>query len=179
MRHEKADLLRRRGSVVYVDIEHEDNRVMVVDMAIGRGRMVLFIIFLKTMDTLVCHEILVIASIWPRHSPSPFPLSKRGVGRVRRGSLDSASFVFLATPSVSLRLHSAKKTAKKVIQKDSAKKTAKKSRVKVSVRMVNYQHIMPTHYTLDVNLKDVITLVVMQSKDKKVTVAKEAKARFE
>ncbi|KAK9152421.1 hypothetical protein Syun_010730 [Stephania yunnanensis] len=71
------------------------------------------------------------------------------------------------------------KYPKKVIRKDSAKKTAKKSRVKVFVRMVNYQHIMPTRYTLDVDLKDVVTLDALQSKDKKVTAAKEAKARFE
>ncbi|KAK9152440.1 hypothetical protein Syun_010749 [Stephania yunnanensis] len=71
------------------------------------------------------------------------------------------------------------KYPKKVIRKDSAKKTAKKSRVKVFVRMVNYQHIMPTRYTLDVDLKDVVTLDALHSKDKKVTAAKEAKARFE
>ncbi|KAK9156306.1 hypothetical protein Sjap_003786 [Stephania japonica] len=71
------------------------------------------------------------------------------------------------------------KYPKKVIRKDSAKKTAKKSRVKVFVRMVNYQHMMPTRYTLDVDLKDVVTLDALQSKDKKVTAAKEAKARLE
>ncbi|XP_031474219.1 60S ribosomal protein L27-3-like [Nymphaea colorata] len=71
------------------------------------------------------------------------------------------------------------KYPKKVIRKDSAKKTAKKSRVKVFIKLVNYNHIMPTRYTLDVDLKDVITLDALQSHDKKVTAAKEAKARFE
>ncbi|ERN14904.1 hypothetical protein AMTRI_Chr02g255890 [Amborella trichopoda] len=71
------------------------------------------------------------------------------------------------------------KYPKKVIRKDSAKKTAKKSRVKVFVKLVNYNHIMPTRYTLDVDLKDIITLEALQSHDKKVTVAKDAKARFE
>ncbi|KAK9088632.1 hypothetical protein Scep_027714 [Stephania cephalantha] len=36
---------------------------------------------------------------------------------------------------------------------------------------------MPTRYTLDVDL--IVTLDALQSKDKKVTSAKEAKARFE
>ncbi|CAM8894020.1 unnamed protein product [Rhodiola kirilowii] len=71
------------------------------------------------------------------------------------------------------------KYPKKVIRKDSAKKTAKKCRVKVFLKLVNYSHIMPTRYTLDVDLKDVVTPDVLQSKDKKVTAAKEAKSRFE
>ncbi|MQL86492.1 hypothetical protein Taro_019024 [Colocasia esculenta] len=71
------------------------------------------------------------------------------------------------------------KYPKKVIRKDSAKKTAKKSRVKAFVKLVNYNHIMPTRYTLDVDLKDVVTPDVLQSKDKKVTACKETKARFE
>ncbi|ERN01998.1 60S ribosomal protein L27-3 [Amborella trichopoda] len=71
------------------------------------------------------------------------------------------------------------KYPKKVIRKDSAKKTAKKSRVKVFVKLVNYNHIMPTRYTVDVDLKDIITLEILQSHDKKVTTAKEAKAGFE
>ncbi|KAK3042597.1 hypothetical protein RJ639_000849 [Escallonia herrerae] len=71
------------------------------------------------------------------------------------------------------------KYPKKVIRKDSAKKTAKKSRVKAFIKLVNYNHIMPTRYTLDVDLKDVVTPDVLQSRDKKVTAAKEVKARFE
>ncbi|VFQ94482.1 unnamed protein product [Cuscuta campestris] len=67
----------------------------------------------------------------------------------------------------------------KIIRKDSEKKRAKKSRVKVFVKMVNYKHIMPTRYTLDVDLKKVVTPDCLQTRDKKVTAAKEAKARFE
>ncbi|XP_021907685.1 60S ribosomal protein L27-3 [Carica papaya] len=72
-----------------------------------------------------------------------------------------------------------KKYPSKVIRKDSAKKTAKKSRVKAFVKLVNYQHLMPTRYTFDVDLKDVVTVDALQSKDKKVTSLKETKARFE
>ncbi|MFS7958644.1 putative ribosomal protein L27e [Helianthus anomalus] len=71
------------------------------------------------------------------------------------------------------------KYPKKVIRKDSAKKTAKKSRVKAFIKLVNYNHIMPTRYTLDVDLKDVVTADVLTSRDKKVTACKETKARFE
>ncbi|RWR85720.1 60S ribosomal protein L27-3 [Cinnamomum micranthum f. kanehirae] len=71
------------------------------------------------------------------------------------------------------------KYPKKVIRKDSAKKTAKKSRVKAFIKLVNYNHIMPTRYTLDVDLKDVVTVDALQSRDKKVAAAKETKARLE
>ncbi|GLU15082.1 hypothetical protein SLE2022_316090 [Rubroshorea leprosula] len=67
----------------------------------------------------------------------------------------------------------------KVIRKDSSKKTAKKSRVKAFFKMVNYSHVMPTRYTLDVDLKDVVTADALQSRDKKVTTGKEIKKRFE
>ncbi|KAL9234842.1 hypothetical protein vseg_009665 [Gypsophila vaccaria] len=67
----------------------------------------------------------------------------------------------------------------KVIKKDSAKKQAKKSRVKCFVKVVNYNHIMPTRYAVDIDLKDVVTGDVLSTRDKKVTAAKEVKGRFE
>ncbi|KAG6418893.1 hypothetical protein SASPL_121099 [Salvia splendens] len=67
----------------------------------------------------------------------------------------------------------------KVIRKDSAKKQAKKSRVKAFVKLVNYNHIMPTRYTLDVDLKDVVSVDALVSRDKKVSACKEVKSRFE
>ncbi|KAJ7948913.1 60S ribosomal protein L27 [Quillaja saponaria] len=71
------------------------------------------------------------------------------------------------------------KYPQKVIRKDSEKKTAKKSRVKAFIKLVNYSHLMPTRYTLDVDLKDVVSNDVFLSRDKKVTAAKEIKKRFE
>ncbi|XP_072965028.1 large ribosomal subunit protein eL27x-like [Typha angustifolia] len=71
------------------------------------------------------------------------------------------------------------KYPKKVIRKDSAKKTAKKSRVKAFLKLVNFTHLMPTRYALDVDLKEVATIDSLQSRDKKVAACKEAKARFE
>ncbi|KAK5810994.1 hypothetical protein PVK06_026311 [Gossypium arboreum] len=72
-----------------------------------------------------------------------------------------------------------KKYPSKVILKDSAKKTAKKSRVKCFVKLVNYQHLMPTRYTLDVDLKDTVTVDALQTKDKKVATCKTIKQRLE
>nr|GEU73755.1 60S ribosomal protein L27-like [Tanacetum cinerariifolium] len=71
------------------------------------------------------------------------------------------------------------KYPKKVIRKDSAKKTAKKSRAKAFIKLVNYNHVMPTRYTLDVDLKDVVTTDVLTSRDKKVSDCKETKKRLE
>ncbi|CAA0841159.1 60S ribosomal protein L27-3 [Striga hermonthica] len=67
----------------------------------------------------------------------------------------------------------------KVIRKDSAKKQAKKSRVKAFIKVVNYSHIMPTRYTLDVDLREFAGADALASRDKKVTACKEIKARFE
>ncbi|KAK4420587.1 60S ribosomal protein L27 [Sesamum alatum] len=67
----------------------------------------------------------------------------------------------------------------KVIRKDSAKKQAKKSRVKAFIKLVNYNHIMPTRYTLDVDLKDIVSAEALVSRDKKVTACKEIKGRFQ
>ncbi|XP_057415266.1 60S ribosomal protein L27-like [Lotus japonicus] len=72
-----------------------------------------------------------------------------------------------------------KKYPSKVIKKDSAKKTGKKSRVKAFMKLVNYQHLMPTRYTLDVDLKDAVSTNALVSKDQKVTALKETKKRFE
>ena len=73
------------------------------------------------------------------------------------------------------------KYPKKVIRKDSAKKTAKKSRVKCFIKLVNFTHIMPTRYTLDVDFKDVASggPDALSTQDKKVAACKAAKARLE
>ncbi|KAJ3685475.1 hypothetical protein LUZ61_014639 [Rhynchospora tenuis] len=71
------------------------------------------------------------------------------------------------------------KYPKKVIRKDSAKKTAKKSRVKAFLKVVNFTHLMPTRYTLDVDLKDVVTADALSTRDKKIAACKETKKRLE
>ncbi|KAI4972074.1 hypothetical protein ZWY2020_002999 [Hordeum vulgare] len=73
------------------------------------------------------------------------------------------------------------KYSKKVIRKDTTKKTAKKSRVKVFLKLVNFTHLMPTHYTLDVDLKVVVSGAPdsLTTKDKKLTAPNSAKAKLE
>jgi len=71
------------------------------------------------------------------------------------------------------------KYPKKVIRKDSAKKTAKKSRLKAFIKVVNYNHIMPTRYSLDVDLKNVVSFDKLETRDKKVAALKGVKASFE
>ncbi|XP_044950889.1 60S ribosomal protein L27-2-like, partial [Hordeum vulgare subsp. vulgare] len=73
------------------------------------------------------------------------------------------------------------KYPKKVIRKDSSKKTAKKSRVKVFLKLVNFTHLMPTRYTLDIDLKEVVSGAPdsLTTKDKKLTAAKSAKDKLE
>ncbi|XP_044958200.1 60S ribosomal protein L27-3-like [Hordeum vulgare subsp. vulgare] len=72
------------------------------------------------------------------------------------------------------------KYTKKVIRKDSVKKTAK-SRVKCFLKVVNFTHIMPTRYTLDVYFKDFASggPDALTTRDKKVASCKAAKARLE
>ncbi|KAE8779808.1 60S ribosomal protein L27-3 [Hordeum vulgare] len=73
------------------------------------------------------------------------------------------------------------KYPKKVIRKDLSKKTTKKSHVKVFLKLVNFTHLMPTRYTLDVDLKEVVfdapdSLII---KDKKLTAANSANAKLD
>uniref|UniRef100_A0A803NTX7 60S ribosomal protein L27 n=1 Tax=Cannabis sativa TaxID=3483 RepID=A0A803NTX7_CANSA len=60
-----------------------------------------------------------------------------------------------------------------------AKTRLRSPEFKAFVKLVNYQHLMPTRYTLDADLEDVANVDVLQSKDKKVTALKETKKRFE
>merc|ERR1711976_358750 len=71
------------------------------------------------------------------------------------------------------------KEPRKVIKKSSLKKQAKRSSVKTFVKMVNYNHIMPTRYTLDVDLKSVVTTDVADNSTKRTEARKEAKKLME
>lgn len=71
------------------------------------------------------------------------------------------------------------KYREKVIHSNATKKQAKKSCMKAFIKLVHYKHIMLTCYTLDVDLKDVFNADDTEALDKKVTGAKEAKARLE
>ena len=47
------------------------------------------------------------------------------------------------------------------------------------IKVVNYNHIMPTRYTLDLDLKAAVTGDATESTDKRVSAAKEAKKLLE
>ncbi|XP_068715644.1 large ribosomal subunit protein eL27-like [Montipora capricornis] len=62
----------------------------------------------------------------------------------------------------------------------SKKKLAKRSRIKAFVKVYNYNHLMPTRYSVDVNLdKTVINKEVFKDPASKRKATKEAKAKFE
>merc|ERR1719198_1740878 len=51
----------------------------------------------------------------------------------------------------------------KITKSMSQKRVAKRSRVKPFLKCVNYNHIMPTRYTLDIELKALVTSDVVAS----------------
>jgi large subunit ribosomal protein L27e len=71
------------------------------------------------------------------------------------------------------------KYPRKVIKKASQKTIAKRSRLKAFTKVVNYNHIMPTRYTLDVDLKTVVTPEKLESTASRVEARKAAKGVLE
>jgi ribosomal protein L14E/L6E/L27E len=57
----------------------------------------------------------------------------------------------------------------KVSKSMSKKLVAKRSRVKPFIKVVNYNHIMPTRYSIDVdiNKKDVVTMANLKDRDRR------------
>ena len=64
-----------------------------------------------------------------------------------------------------------------VTKRMTKKKQDKHSRIKTFVKLVNYTHLMPTRYTLDVDLKSTVTADVMENATKKVAARKEVSRR--
>jgi large subunit ribosomal protein L27e len=71
------------------------------------------------------------------------------------------------------------KEPRKVIKKSSQLKQARRSSLKTFTKVVNYQHMMPTRYTLDADLKSVITHESLENGSKRTEANKEAKAILE
>eukprot|EP00898_Chlorokybus_atmophyticus_P001619 jgi/Chlat1/2458/Chrsp171S02343 len=71
------------------------------------------------------------------------------------------------------------KYPRKVIKKSSQKTIARRSRLKAFVKTVNYNHIMPTRYTLDVDLKTIVTPDCLENATKRVSAKKETKKVLE
>jgi large subunit ribosomal protein L27e len=62
-----------------------------------------------------------------------------------------------------------------VTNRSSKKTQARRSSMKTFIKVVNYNHIMPTRYQLDADLKAVVTPEALESADKKVEARKEAR----
>ncbi|KAJ3092365.1 60S ribosomal protein L27 [Quaeritorhiza haematococci] len=67
----------------------------------------------------------------------------------------------------------------KVTRAMGAKRVAKRSRIKPFVKAVNYNHIMPTRYNLDIDLKSVVTVDTIKEPSQKIAARKQVKKAFE
>merc|ERR1712071_374421 len=68
----------------------------------------------------------------------------------------------------------------KVTKSMSKKKILKRSKIKPFLKYVNYNHIMPTRYTVsDIDLRTIVTPTAMKKIDSKVESRKEIKKLFE
>lgn len=67
-----------------------------------------------------------------------------------------------------IRSHASVQVTKKLTPKN----LAKKSQVKAFVKLVNYNHIMPTRYQLDVDLKTVVTSDKLENSTKRLETRK-------
>ena len=59
------------------------------------------------------------------------------------------------------------------------KKVAKRSKIKPFLKSVNYSHLMPTRYNLDLELKQVVTVDSFKEVSERITAKKAVKKLFE
>ncbi|XP_077979352.1 large ribosomal subunit protein eL27-like [Glandiceps talaboti] len=72
------------------------------------------------------------------------------------------------------------KYPRKVTKRMGKKKLAQRSKIKSFVRVVNYNHLMPTRYSVDVNIdKAVVNKDAFRDPGKRRKARREAKAKFE
>jgi len=71
------------------------------------------------------------------------------------------------------------KEPRKVIKRSSQKAQARRSSIKTFVKVVNYQHMMPTRYTLDVDLKGVVATDAAENSSKREEARKASKGLLE
>ncbi|KAJ3299165.1 60S ribosomal protein L27A [Borealophlyctis nickersoniae] len=67
----------------------------------------------------------------------------------------------------------------KVTKGMGAKRVAKRSRVKPFIKVVNYNHLMPTRYNLDIDLKSVVSQETFKEPSQRITARKSVKKLFE
>ena len=68
---------------------------------------------------------------------------------------------------------------KKITNGMGKKKVAKRSKVKPFIKVVNYNHLMPTRYNFDVDLKAVVTTDSFKEPTQRITTRKAVKKLFE
>ncbi len=66
-----------------------------------------------------------------------------------------------------------------VTKKSSLKVQARRSSLKTFIKAVNYTHLMPTRYTLDLELKGVVSNEALENSTKRKEANKAAKALLE
>ena len=71
------------------------------------------------------------------------------------------------------------KYPRKVTKRSSEKTREKRMKMKTFVKLVNYNHLMPTRYSLDVDLKASITPDVVENATKRKGASIEARKVFE
>lgn len=71
------------------------------------------------------------------------------------------------------------KEPRKVIKRSSKKTQAKRSSLKTFIKVVNFTHLMPTRYTLDMDLKSVVGADVTENSTKKTEARKACKKLLE
>lgn len=67
----------------------------------------------------------------------------------------------------------------KVTKSMSKKKILKRSRVKPFVKLVNYTHLMPTRYSVDVDVRSVVDKDALETSSKRIETRKNLKKVFE
>ncbi len=67
----------------------------------------------------------------------------------------------------------------KVTKTMSQKKIKKRSRVKPFIKAVNFNHIMPTRYNVDIDVKSVVNPSNLKKEDARIEARKEVKKLFE
>jgi large subunit ribosomal protein L27e len=68
---------------------------------------------------------------------------------------------------------------RKVSKTMDKRKIALKSRIKPFVKLVNYNHMMPTRYGLDIDFKSIVTPQTLQEPSKKSAAKRKVKSLFE
>ena len=68
---------------------------------------------------------------------------------------------------------------RRITRSMSKKKIAKRSKIKPFVKFVNYNHVMPTRYVVDIDVKKLVEEELVREPEKRVELRKQVKGVFE